>query len=714
MPRDHAHGVAFHPDKIVKVDGQQERQNRIGVHYRKDLAFRADAPVLVLDASGDAEIYRRLLGDRLTAAMAVQCERNVEVVQVKDATLPRSSLLGTDRRGNALSDTSPALAERLRAEMVAAANALAAKHGGAFMLATNMAVETAVTAELAEVGVTDAVLTGHFGKMRGRNDYEHCTAGMVLGRNQPPPSAMEAMARAIWANDPEPLALSRTYEKANRGIRMRDGSAVPVEVDVHPDPRVQRVLELHRERESEQAADRLRLIHNADRKVLYVACNLPLNLTVDRVVTRRALVHEATGRVDNGQEGKGRRIYGNRLVEAYRISGGVLPLSRAELVRLSADETSVFRGLWLSERVVRDDLAKMAVSAIRTLLAETAIFPPALVTYRLEGQRCPSRALVSPEIPDGRAALQALLGKPIVAYEVEDGPEPPDAPRPPPPAAPASEPAAPNDTEVSMPHPLDELGAAPGPLDVQMLAQGGVALADAADAARCFPHLWPSPAAARQAFHRARCVTKPLGETTGGECHAPLRRATYQRAGAGKRPAALVFDPAVVPPEELRAWLEERVGPLARLEDEPPRDPPPPEPPERPQTPADGPPAAIAAPNGSASPQVAPGGTVGPKSEPPPPAAAPAPSAALREAMAVRVHQQRRRLAALVQRLEESRPRRTHAMRQLDRQAYQDAAREAAGLPSDAWWPWRSTFGTAAAGWPPRPPAPPPVVEAHR
>lgn len=437
-------------------------------------------PILVLDASGDGEIYRRLLGDRLTAATAVQCERNVEVVQVRDATLPRSSLLGTDRRGNALSDTSAARAERLRAEMVATANAFAAKHGGEFMLATNMAVETAVTAEQAEVGVTAAVLTGHFGKLRGRNDFEHCTAGMVLGRNQPPASAMEAMARAIWANDPEPLNLSRTYEKAWRSIRMRDGSAVPIEVDVHPDPRVQRMLELHRERESEQAADRLRLIRNPERKVLYVACNVPLNLTVDRVVTRRALVHEATGRVDNGQKGKGRRIYGNRLVEAYHLGKGILPLSRAELVRLSADETSVLKGFWQSERAARNDGIDMAVSAIRTLLAETATSHPLLVSYRLQGQGRPSKALISPEIPDGRAVLQALLGRPIVAYDVEDDPEPPEppsAPRPPPPSqepppSPQPRKAEPMPTETVSPEPClidpemadlpDQIGLPPG------------------------------------------------------------------------------------------------------------------------------------------------------------------------------------------------------------------------------------------------------------
>jgi len=247
---------------------------------------------------------------------------------------------------------------------------------------------------------------------------------------------------------------------------------VPVDVDVHKDPRVQRVLELHRERESEQAADRLRLVHNEERKPLYVASNLPLDITVDRVVTRQALVHEATGRRDNGRQGKGRRLYANRLVEAYGLSGGLLPLTPAVLVRLSADKSGVFNGLWTSEMAVRNDFGNTAVSAIGSLLAETAVLNPRLVSYRCEGQRRPSRALVSPHIPDGRAALQALLGRPVVAYEVEGDPvtpEPPDQPRPPagPPTHPDPEPPAFRTEEQTMPHATDPPAAELAALEPQ-------------------------------------------------------------------------------------------------------------------------------------------------------------------------------------------------------------------------------------------------------
>ncbi len=58
-------------------------------------------------------------------------------------------------------------------------------------------------------------------------------------------------------------------------------------------------------------------------------------------------------------------------------------------------------------------------------------------------------------------------------------------------------------------------GAAAKPVEALMLAQGGVALADSADASRCYPELWRTSAAARQAFqgprHRAEA-----GFTLGG------------------------------------------------------------------------------------------------------------------------------------------------------------------------------------------------------
>jgi len=70
---------------------------------------------------------------------------------------------------------------------------------------------------------------------------------------------------------------------------MRDGSTERVNVSVHPDPRVQAVVEQGREAEMMQAIDRLRLIHNEKRKTVYILCSIPLDLAVDELVTWKQL-----------------------------------------------------------------------------------------------------------------------------------------------------------------------------------------------------------------------------------------------------------------------------------------------------------------------------------------------------------------------------------------------------------------------------------------
>jgi hypothetical protein len=495
LSRDHAHGVSYDPDRPVKVDGKTERQARVFIHYRKPLSFPSDRPVLLLDASADPAIYRSLFGERLEVADAVRCERNVEVVQVRDYTMVRGTLLGTDGRGKALSDGSMAKAAQLRAQVVDVVNALAAKHGGEFLVAANMPVEGLLAPLLEET-----VLTGHYGALRGRNDYEECPAGLILGREEPPASAMEDVARAIFAADPEPLNLTGAYIKAKRGIRRRDGAAEVVDVTVHPDNRVQSILELNRERESEQAADRLRLIHNPKRKTLYVACNVPLDLTVDRTVTWRELVHEVTGQIDNQKEGKGRRINGNRLTIAWERSGGVLPLSRGELVR-------IFKDLWGSERSTREDLERWRSWRREYSIAETATFHPVLARYRLKGQRCPTPVLVAVGGDEGRRLVEALVG-PLAAFEVVEPPEPE-----PPPAGDPKRLIPISAAEQSAPEPVAASAASGEFRDKYAQARAREGLAPGPDSP---VSIWFEPPGAGATFSdhyaRARDAIQPIAE----------------------------------------------------------------------------------------------------------------------------------------------------------------------------------------------------------
>src|SRR3954451_1720467 len=131
-----------------------------------------------------------------------------------------------------------------------------------------------------------------FGNIRGIDRYKDFDTVIVAGRQQPPPYAVEATARALFATDPEPLRWLETDETGDvkwsteaRGYTVKDGSQVGVEIERHPDDRVQRVLELTRESETAQAIDRLRLIHRTTPARVYLLSNLPVDVEVDRLVT---------------------------------------------------------------------------------------------------------------------------------------------------------------------------------------------------------------------------------------------------------------------------------------------------------------------------------------------------------------------------------------------------------------------------------------------
>ena len=74
---------------------------------------------------------------------------------------------------------------------------------------------------------------------------------------------------------------------------MSDGSPRQARVRVHPDRRVQAVVEQIREAETLHAIDRLRLIHSTREKTVVILCNIPLNIPVDELVTWRELVGDS-------------------------------------------------------------------------------------------------------------------------------------------------------------------------------------------------------------------------------------------------------------------------------------------------------------------------------------------------------------------------------------------------------------------------------------
>src|SRR5205814_2633667 len=108
----------------------------------------------------------------------------------------------------------------------------------------------------------------HFGNIRGTNEFENHDTVIVLGREQPSARDAERLAKAVWYDTKEPIREIKPsgaglvqYPYRSRRYTMQDGSRREVRSRVHPDRRVQAVVEQVREAEMLQAIHRLRLIH---------------------------------------------------------------------------------------------------------------------------------------------------------------------------------------------------------------------------------------------------------------------------------------------------------------------------------------------------------------------------------------------------------------------------------------------------------------------
>ena len=86
------------------------------------------------------------------------------------------------------------------------------------------------------------------------------------------------MARCLFGADTERLLLTGEFVSQMRGHNIKDGTRTAVVVQVHPDLRVQALVEQIREREVEQMVGRLRLVHRTTPARVFLLSNLPTAL----------------------------------------------------------------------------------------------------------------------------------------------------------------------------------------------------------------------------------------------------------------------------------------------------------------------------------------------------------------------------------------------------------------------------------------------------
>ena len=263
-------------------------------------------------------------------------------------------------------------------------------------MVTNKRVRCALTGEKADRklpmrGRYGGADIAHFGAIRGTNEFEDHDVVIILGREQLSPRDAELVAKAIWYDAKRPIRCITAdkqgqvdYPKSRRPYMMRDGSTQSVKVKVHPDRRVQAVVEQIREAEMLQAIDRLRLIHSPRKKTVVILCNIPLDIPVDELVTWRQLARD--GRLAQA-------------LEACEKNGWeALPLAPGKLSELLPE-------LWSTEGAAEAWLRKNRLNPSISLIRLWAVF----VEYKPKWQRRWCTALVR-HGADPRIALAAVLG----------------------------------------------------------------------------------------------------------------------------------------------------------------------------------------------------------------------------------------------------------------------------------------------------------------
>jgi hypothetical protein len=256
--------------------------------FKQENGETVNVPVLCLDADLDKSVVSRFLPN--IVVKRIEAERNANIIQVYNTRNSKSRFLKD--KASKLVPPDNEKARRAIIKIVKQCDKLAGNRGmlvviykkfrGAKSVAKKRERKTGFTTETTVAGL-------HFGNVRGYdiyNGFEYC---VIIGRHQAPVSAYENKAAALWWDDAKLLNLCGSLIEQPRGYHLRNGDKYGVMTVVHPDHRVQRLVELMREAETLQAIDRLRMIRAETRKNAYILSNLPLPITVDKLVTLQEL-----------------------------------------------------------------------------------------------------------------------------------------------------------------------------------------------------------------------------------------------------------------------------------------------------------------------------------------------------------------------------------------------------------------------------------------
>lgn len=309
-----------------KEDG---RVRSVAVHRLARMALKPSVPMIILDGTADPVLLGRALRRRIDV-WRIDVQRQGEVVHCLGRGFSNTSLVpttGYSARSSAAAERDQlwqGLATALRREVAAAPKGV--------LVVSTLAVETeARRRECCDDLLGEALDWTHFGATRGINAYTNRQTIVVIGRKQPPAMAVQTLAQSYFALDPRPFdPATSDYVVRRRTVHDKAGRVSSTAVQVHPDPRVNRVLWQMREAEVLQAVDRVRAVRFPRRIVILNALDLrrPDEGLFDTGLGLPPDQYLSWPELRNG---------GNRAEAVLTVSGGFLPVAPKALTQIAPE-----------------------------------------------------------------------------------------------------------------------------------------------------------------------------------------------------------------------------------------------------------------------------------------------------------------------------------------------------------------------------------------
>jgi hypothetical protein len=275
--------AAVNPDAPCPLYLTSGQDRRAVVHVCKFKPIKLNKSGLVLDATGDIELYKWLFPDHDVYEDPTHAKLLATVVQICDQRLPMQTLRG-EKKSKQVSGVITSLAQaRLREMKGGQVLVVARKELIDFLAPSTSAINRKQAVRRAMRGLPSkpprpSVVTAYYGGQRGSRDYENCHTAIIVGTHEPPVEQMAAYAEVMLdrAASRGRIQQERPYSLPVPGKQnLSYGTTVPV----YKEELLQRLVERVREGELEQAGYRIRpLDPKRPNLKVYLLTSLPLRL----------------------------------------------------------------------------------------------------------------------------------------------------------------------------------------------------------------------------------------------------------------------------------------------------------------------------------------------------------------------------------------------------------------------------------------------------